>query len=231
MARTATLLELRTQARQRADMVGSNFVSDTELTGYINSSAAELYDLLIAQFEDYKVTSGNISVVPSTSSYSLPTDFYKLLGVDLVVDSQGNAVTLKPFVFAERNAYMFTPTWNVVGLAYLRYHMIGDSIRFVPVPNQTQTVKLWYIPALTKLSADADTLDGVNGWEEYVVVDAAIKMLAKEESSTEVFQKQKKELIDRINKMAANRDPGSPTRVTDGTKRLPWEFWSFGEGT
>lgn len=231
MARTATLLELRTQARQRADMVNSQFVSDAELTSYINASYTELYDLLIAQYEDYHATSSNISIVAGTNTYSLPSDFYKLLGVDLVVDAQGNAVTLKPFVFAERNAYVFTPTWNMVGLAYLRYHIIDDSIRFMPVPTTTQTVKLWYVPALTKLSGDSDTVDGVSGWEEYIVVDAVIKMLQKEESDAQTFMLQKEQLKKRIEKMAANRDPGSPMRVSDTTKRLPWEFWSFGEGT
>lgn len=231
MARNVTLLELRTQARQRANMENSQFITDSELNSYINNSCTELYDLLIAKYEDYHATTANIPIVVGTDSYALPTDFYKLLGVDLVVDAQGNAVTLKPFMFAERNAYRFTPTWNVVGLAYLRYHMIDSNIRFVPVPNSPQTVKLWYIPALTKLSADADVLDGVSGWEEYVIVDAAIKMISKEEGATDALMIQKEALKKRIEMMAANRDPGSASRVSDTTKRLPWEFWSFGEGT
>lgn len=229
--KTVTLLSLKTQARQRADMENSTFISDTELTTLINSSAAELYDLLIGVFEDYKLTSQTISVVPNTDTYTLPTDFYKLRGVDLVLDSFGNAVTLKPFNFAERNAYLFTPTWNVVGLSYLRYHMQGNSIRFVPVPNTSQSVKLWYIPAIPTLTLDADTLDGVNGFEEYIVVDAAIKMRIKEESDTMDLERQKALLTARINSMAANRDAGSPERVSDVTKTIPFEFWAFGNNS
>lgn len=231
MARNVTLLDIRTQCRQRADMVNSQFVSDSELDSYINASHTELYDLLINEYEDYHATSYDLAVVAGTTTYDLPEDFYKLLGVDLVVDSQGNAVTLKPFVFAERNAYVFTPTWNVVGLAYLRYHLIDNSIRFVPVPTTNQNVKLWYVPAVSKLVNDNDTVDGVSGWEDYIVADCCIKMLAKEESDPSVFMRQKDELRKRIQIMAANRDAGANMRISDTTKRLPWEFWSFGEGT
>ena len=45
-----TLAELRTQARNRADMESSEFVTDTELTDYINSSIAELHDILIQSY-------------------------------------------------------------------------------------------------------------------------------------------------------------------------------------
>jgi len=228
--KTVTLLSLRTQSRQRADMENTTFVSDTELNGYINASASELYDLLIGVYEDYKITSQSVSIVANTDTYSLPNDFYKLRGVDLVLDSLGNAVTLKPFNFQERNSYLFTPTWNVVGLSYLRYHLQGDSIRFVPVPSSSQTLKLWYIPSITTLSADGDTLDGVNGFEEYVVIDAAIKMRIKEETDTSELERQKALMMNRINSMAVNRDAGSPERVSDMSKTMPWEFWSFPEG-
>lgn len=228
---TVTLGQLKTQSRQRADMENSTFISDSELTSLINLSAAELYDLLVGVYEDYKITSQTLAVTPNVDTYTLPTNFYKLRGVDLVLDSLGNAVTLKPFNFAERNAYMFTPTWNVVGLSYLRYHMLGDSIKLVPVPNTSQNIKIWYIPAITKLVLDADTLDGVNGFEEYIIIDAAIKMRIKEESDVNELMMQKAAITSRINAMAAARDAGSPERVSDVTKTIPFEFWAFGDSS
>jgi hypothetical protein len=227
---TITLGEARLQAQQRADMVNSTFVSTAEWNTMINASYAELYDLLIGVYEDYKITSANISVLPNTDTYSLPATFYKLRGVDLVLDALGNAVSLRPFNFNERNSYMFTPTWNTVGLSYLRYHMQGDSIRFVPVPNGPQTIKLWFIPAITRLSADADTLDGVNGFEEYLILDAAIKARVKEESDVQELMIQKEAMKKRIESMAPARDAGEPEKVSDVNKRLPIEFWAWPEG-
>lgn len=231
MARSVTRQYIREQAKLRADMENSNFISDDEANAYIDASATELYDLLVGVYSDYYVSQATVSVVAGTDHYSLPTDFYKLLGVDLVIDTQGNAVTLKPFVFAERNSYIFTPTWNVVGLAYLRYHLRGSEIHLVPRPNTNQSLRLWYVPAMPALTSDSSTLDGINGWEEYVITDVAIKMAQKEESDVSVLMAQKAALIQRINSSAINRDAGAPDKVSDVTKQLPYEFWSFGSGS
>lgn len=70
--------------------------------------------------------------------------------------------------------------------------------------------------------------DGVSGWLEYVVTDAAIKMLQKEESDTSVLQFQKAALIKRIEAAAENRDAGNPATIAD----VQWTngTWPFGNG-
>lgn len=229
-----SLASLKEQARQRADMVNSKFFTESELNNYVNQSIKELYDKLINAGEFYYMQSQTLSVIGGTDTYALPSiaggddfDFYKLLGVDLVVDAQGNAVTLRPFQFDQRNAYLFTPTWNIVGLSYLRYMVQGDSLKLVPMPSSPQQLRVWYAPAFIDLVNDADTFQGVNGWEEYVIVDVAMKMLAKEESDVSVFAAQKMAISQRIEEMKLMRDIGSPGRIGDVSRMMPWEFWSF----
>jgi hypothetical protein len=83
---SVTLLQLKDRSRQRADMENSEFVTDAELTIYINGSIAELHDLLVASYgSDYFLSSTTFSTVAGTESYSLPADFYKLMGVDVQV--------------------------------------------------------------------------------------------------------------------------------------------------
>lgn len=205
---SVTLESLRDQARQRADMVNSEFCSDVEINQYINNSITELYDLLVSVNEDYYVTSGTVSLVNGTDSYSLPADFYKLLGVD--VDYNGQQIAIKPFMFAERSRMQ-----TALSGAPFRYRLQGSNIKFIPEPDTSYTVTLWYVPRFTALSADASTFDGINGWEEYVIVDAAIKMLQKEESDVSILMAQKEALRGRINTMAANRDSGEPQRIVD----------------
>jgi uncharacterized protein YdcH (DUF465 family) len=53
------------------------------------------------------------------------------------------------------------------------------------------------------------------GYEEYVVVDAAIKCLQKEESDVQMLMVQKQQLKERIENAASNRDQGEPTAITD----------------
>ena len=62
----------------------------------------------------------------------------------------------------------------------MRYRLNGDKLWLTPTPAGNQNIQVWYVPKLTTLSADSDTVDGVSGWTEYIIVDACIKALAKQ---------------------------------------------------
>ena len=74
---------------------------------------------------------------------------------------------------------------------------------------------MWYIPRCPELVADDDEFNGISGWEEYVIVDVAIKMLQKEESDTSVLAAQKANLKKRIEQMSSDRDTGIAETITD----------------
>lgn len=226
---TITLAELRTQSRQRADMENSNFVSDTELNSYINNSIAELHDIMAEAYgSDYFVTTDTFSVVSGTDTYALPTDFYILKGVDLQLDNQ-DFITVKPFNFNERNRYSELGVWDLAGVTNVRYRIIGNNIVFNPVPDRNVTIKLWYVPVATKLVADGDTLDDFNAFSEYVIVDAAIKMMQKEESDVSVLAAQKMALEKRIRDRAQIRDAGSPKSISDIYAEGDDFYWRYGD--
>ena len=273
-----TLTELRTLTRQRADMENSQFVDDTELTRYLNNSWGELYNLIGENFnEDYFTTSSTISLTSGTDSYSLPSDFYKLRGVDLVVTST-ESVPLRRYNWAQRTRNSLT----VYARDY-RYRLQKNSIVFTPVPSTSDSVKLFYIPSPRKLesvtpsvvtrgstttytvsshsfvaddvvnvsgflatdynsqqtvqSVTATTIvtdldssalsaptsigtvesvfDFYTGWDEYIIVDSAIKMLVKEEQDVTGLMVQKNMLKERMITESQNRDAGEPQTVTD----------------
>lgn len=60
-----------------------------------------------------------------------------------------------------------------------------------------------------------DSLDGRNGWEEWVVIDAAIKLLAKEESDTSQLEREAARVWSRVTTALQNRDAGQAKRITD----------------
>lgn len=66
------------------------------------------------------------------------------------------------------------------------------------------------------------TMDWFSGWEEYIVVDAAIKIMGKEESDVTVLGGRKAALVGRIQGIAANRDEGSPGRTADVMGNYLW---------
>ncbi len=232
MSTTMTLVQLRTAIRQRADMVNStgvytnSFITDDELNSYINQSYFELYDLLITTYEDYYVappliipTDGSTQQypLPDGTLYSAAPAFYKLTGVDLGLASTTNAwVTIRKFDFIGRNRYVFPQlTSTYLGVFNLRYRLVGSTLMLIPTPSSGQYLRLWYIPRLTTLSADADLADGISGWTEYIICDGAIKCMQKEESDVSVLFGQKQALIKRIEESAMNRDAGQPDCISD----------------
>jgi hypothetical protein len=210
-----TLLELRTQARQLADRENSNFVTDTELNNYVNSAIAELQDLLIAAYgSDYYMSSYNFTTTLNQDAYALPADFYKLCGVDAAITSNEFA-TLRPFNFNERNRNDSFATWGLMTGPSIRYRLRGNNLVFSPSPDAPYQIRLWYTPLAVKLVADSDVLADLNQYSDFVIYDAAVKMLIKEESDPTVLIMEREKCAKRIQEMAQNRDIGEPESVSD----------------
>jgi len=223
MSRTVTVSDIETEARNRSDMVSSTFVTSAVAITMIDASYTELYDLLIDN-DLYFFSEDSFSTVADQADYTLPSDYYKTLGVDLVRGGD-QSITLERFEWMERNRYD-NAIKNGVGVladAYMRYLPIGGVLRFKPTPQAGQTILHTYIPSPAKLTAGGDVIDGVSGWEEYLVVDVAAKMLEKEESDTTPFMIRKEALRSRIEKISSERDFGKSVTISDQRRQnWPW---------
>lgn len=62
---------------------------------------------------------------------------------------------------------------------------------------------------------DDTILQGISGWEELVIIEAAIRANIKEESDFSGLMQQKQAVLRRITDSAPNRDAGQPPCVTD----------------
>ena len=247
-----SLGQLRLMSQQRADRVNSNFVTLPEWNSYINQSLYELYDLLITADEEYYVaTPAQFSTDGVTFLYPLPdgitsftngitgasgfiaSPFYKLKGVDLGINSANNAwVTVGKFNFMDRNSFVYPNTASTIyGVFNIQYRLSGNNIQFIPTPSSTQPIRIWYIPRLPQLLQDTDlTTSSISGWIEYVIVDAAIKALQKEESDVSILLVQKMALMKRIEETASNRDTGKPDTITNVRLNGQWGSMTGGYG-
>lgn len=303
-------------------MENSQFVTDAEITRYLNESISEEYDLIIESAgQEFFLDTYTFSTVSNQDTYSLPSDFYILKGVDASLGGP-DPLPLKPYMFNERwNNSIFSrfgwgrwgePRYRLMGNArkesssvprgpliatvdaigtadglpddftlsvsntdldtevfypgqrliynaaqpaiivastdpannrvvftvdltatalvvgnQLSQEATGDylpQIRFTPTPTGATSITIWYIPHAPVLVSSTDVWNGFNGWEEYAIVDAAIKCLEKEESDTGSLEMRKQRLIMRIQSLAGARDQGFPEQVTDVT--LPyWNRW------
>lgn len=88
---------------------------------------------------------------------------------------------------------------------------IVPSTSFTISANCTATTTNYLLAAWS----DVTTLDGISGWEEYVVIDAAIKSNLKEETDITGLMAEKAAMMQRIIDSSSNRDASLPSRVTD----------------
>lgn len=229
MTDTLTLAQLRTRSRERADMVNSTFITDSELNGYINYSYKALYDLLVEANEDYNLTSGNLTI-SSGNTIALPADFYKLRGVDDLSYGTTSPRTCRKFNWNERNKFQpetLASADRLYEYSEVQYRIVGNTLFIEPEESAVRSYKLWYIPTLPTLTADGDLADGVQGWLEYVIVDAAIKCLVKEESDIRPLMTIKQEIQERITRMRHNRDQALPEKIARTRGRERQNFISY----
>jgi hypothetical protein len=242
MARLVTLTKLTTRVQQRAGMEFASsaaIIDSGEITDNINEGIAELYSLFSdTSGQPYYLESTTFQTTSSTDTYAIGTglainvaDFYKPRGFD-VQFGQNIVVTARPFMWAERNRYRLFSGWSYNWP--VAYRMLGksstvaqspnDSVKFIPAPQGAFTITMWYTPTPPVLVAGGDTFDGVNGWEEYVVLSAATKLLVKQEQleHAQVLQGMMQEQKMRIVGDSDNRDAEAPERVTDVTMIDSW---------
>lgn len=242
-----SLGQLRLMSQQRADRVGSNFVTLPEWNSFINQAMYELYDLLITADEEYYVATpaqftaqGNqnqtylFPLPDGVTSFTngitgapgyIASPFYKLKGVDLGLNTSNNAwVTVNKFTFADRNKFVYPNTASTIyGVFNLQYRLLGSNIEFVPTPSSGSQIRLWYIPRLPQLLLDTDiTTTGISGWNQYIIVRAAKYALDKEESDTTKLDAELAFLKDRIEGTSSNRDTGQPDRISDVRSNGQW---------
>lgn len=217
-------------------MVGSSFVADTatSLDAWLNEGAQILHDKLVEAYGSEYLEKSTTATTTTATDYALPSDFYKLLGVDLLIS--GSTVTLAPYMRPERNlrsnqvlAYNYVP----------RYLLTGSNLRLSPAPQSGQTLTIWYVPPLqvlqngtgstyiNLLTNASDTINFPNGWERYVVLYAAIQAMLKEESDVRPLQAELMKMDQQLEEIIENRNVSEPMQAIDiyaKNNYLPWDY-------
>jgi hypothetical protein len=199
MARTATRSEIRARARRWSGLRSGQNWTDTELNDEIDLEVAYVYNKLVAArgAKYYESpTPSSFSSVVGTETYNLPADFFESSRLCVVVN--GREYGLDPYMDKEI-----------------------DGTR--PV-NQVWSCRLYYVPVASKLTLDATTFDGINGFERLVSlrVALAVKQETEEDLSGLLTMIQLAEA--EIDKLKSMRDRSGPHRMSDALTigRLPW---------
>ena len=216
-----TVSTITDSAIDLADMRNSQFVDQsgtagTELIRYVNMAYRDVYNQIILAKETYFTTTSTINVTSATDTYALPADFYKLDGVDLALDNSGRYLTLRPFMFNERNKFRsgLALTTAPFGQVF-KYMLVGTNIKFIPIPSQSNTVQLWYTPEPSVITSLSGTITLPIGCDEYMSLYIAALMASKEESDPSPFHAKRAEVLDQLKLTLKDRDTGGASYVID----------------
>ncbi|HEX6274200.1 MAG TPA: hypothetical protein VFZ53_14265 [Polyangiaceae bacterium] len=243
MARSVTRATIRDNARLYADQRpggGSTFINDDEYNRLIDLALAELYDRLVAARgqEYYEKEDTSITTANGTANYSLPTDFYQMLAVDLRWGTRLEQVPALEHI-ADRARFNDAPWDEGCGKAYRMRAPTAPTnpssphrIEFFPTPTSAVPVVLRYVPSCPRLTQDSGTggsFDGVNGWDRAVSLRVAIEARAIEKVSASDLMALYQAELDRIDEMAADRAASTASRIRDvNPEGLPTDVWPFG---
>lgn len=183
------------------DVNNSTNISTADKIYFLNSAMAATWDLLVeAGDPEFYCTRVLFNTVANQRDYAIGTiaptgDFYKA-----------------------RAVYVNDGTTSVPRLRQLD-HLSASEVYCYQAPNAVVPMELHYIPLCPVLVANGDTFNGINGWEEHTLMQAACDIKAKREEDNSYFYRKKMELEERIKRMN-KRDVGTPQVIQRRYKRI-----------
>jgi hypothetical protein len=212
MARTRSGQDLINDAYARSDLESAEDRHERpDVLRYVNQGCAALYDLLIeARGRTFYRSQKLITTLSETTAYALDADFYRLLSVRVAGSSD---YALEPFTSGDE-PYLRSSSGSVSTPTH--YELRPGAIELLPFHMAGTEVVVDYIPACPDLLDDpASLFDGINGWEEYIVLFAA-KCMAMKDQDWDLVRELRVEMgqvENRISKLAPTRDAFRAERV------------------
>lgn len=219
--RTRSLANMLQDVRQRTNQENSTFVTDAEITEYLNVELAELWGrLVLNQGQPHFRSQTAIHVVANVALYALPADFWTLQGVEATYG--GITRPMVPFMPSEHAE--LASALKVEPFTLARYRIQANNIEFLP-SNNAFDATVFYTPACPRLVNPSDLFDGFNGYEVAAIYGACATVLAKEESDPSFYVGQRERIYQQIDRLSAHRDMANPERVQDvRDRRLAFPF-------
>jgi hypothetical protein len=210
---TKTLSVLRDRIRFLGSYENSTKFTNALVNDEINAALAELYELLDDVHGGYFDTDTTTPTVTNQAYVDLPATFWRLRGVDILIGGKYRA--LEQIGIEQRNDFQ-TSTGQPVA-----YRTIAGGARgrlaLYPTPSGVNTLRIVYTPTYTPLSADGDSFEYYNSYEDYVICGALLRLDQREERPLGERQNELARIRDRIVKGASRRRAAEPQYLSPKT--------------
>lgn len=230
--RVVSVATIMSAARQAADMVGDDFVTDAEVVQHVNAAWGKLRMIVKDcysdgghRYEDNEtfVTTSGVAAYPLTPGGEPTVVEDGILGVYTALE--GDLVALNPVEFANIDSYVNDDGGWVLGKD-IRYRIFADNIEFFPTPQGAHTIRFLYIAGPETLT-DSDSVDGVSGWENYVIQSVAAALVKKDRGDY-AFHLRERDDAERLIRQDAKRRTLGPkfiTRTKIADHRRVWNWY------
>lgn len=213
MARTFTLAELRTDLRELCDIENDLHPTDTALNKILSRAYGKFYAELVKHNLGYAAeTTVSWATDGVTQTKALASDFMGLVSVEF---SSGSFWYPLEEIDAREVSYIQAP-----GQPASWYRLVDTNLVLHPLPP-VGTYRYTYVPAPAKLTTDGQTVDGVTGWEDGILFEAAIRVVMKRDEFDRIagFQSERDKIWARIQEEAQLRNVHAHRRIV---RRPPW---------
>lgn len=184
-----TLSEMRTFVLGVLGEASTGWYTATILNSHINASLRELYCEMVQASENYFVTTGTVSLVANTETYTLPAGTHKLIMVERT--DLGQEVAVYPIDYTQRTKYLTSSSNQLSGQITTRYYLRGNNLGIVPVPTaaSTNAIRLSYTPTATNLVADGDAppLEWPELHHEVICWGAVVRLVMRDKALYQQF--------------------------------------------
>jgi hypothetical protein len=210
MSYTRTLLQLRTSFTIRGQYERSNDITPPVANELLNDALEETYNLLVERWDDYyTIVSPTFVTVAGTAAYALPTNFYKLRKVEILVsgvatDPQARWERLYPISVDD------THRKHMLIAKRYKYRLGLAQLTLVPVPQAIETLRVFYIPQAPQLTNDTDSVTFDTPVEQKLVLNIALRdALDRQDLPTADIEAKIGKLTGQL-RSAADHDAGEP---------------------
>lgn len=222
MARTISVAQMIADVRSRADCENDPHKTDAEIRRWLSAGYARLYAKLVSSGLAYYEKSQTITTAGSTGTYALPADYLATIKLDYQFTSD-IVWPVREISIRELHRVRTTGAQR----SYF-YRVVQSNLIMYPNPPDGQTYIHKYIPVAVDITTDTDgtmTIDGFNGFEEYVVLYAAMQAINKEDRDVGPIMAQLRDLDRQLDNEVQNRNIASATSLIDDNDILPpWEL-------
>lgn len=202
-----------TEIQERLDLPtfgSSSFPTSTAALNLVISSAKRLSGLIRRCDSEYFLVTGALSTVANTQAVALPSNFSDLRQLSWM----RSATERVPLDLAGPDDWNAASEAGVAWDGAPRYRLQGGNILLFPKPSAVYTLSIYYDTGIY-VSATSDSIDCQPGWDEWMVLDACVRVRQKEEASAADLLKERDKVEADIVRQATTRDRFRTHQVRD----------------